>query len=345
MPIRPSAGAAIRPLIDALGGDDEVKRESAVARLAVMGPRAIEPLLHEYGAATLRLQSGILRALEAVADPKALPIARKAVSSQHAEIAAAAVGVLRAFLTSPTPDLARDALDAVVATALDTTRPPAARLAALDALRVLPPDVREAVRKNLAEDPDPDVRARAVAALPRATGQGPFQEDDAVWREAVAGRLPAAPEPLKRALATRRTTARLTELQHLVDHLRGREQREAVAEWREEWRALRGAVHQALAARNSRLALYDLRDSLLDPDRLPVAFLAAIEEIGDATCLETLAAAYDASSRSGDAWWREHVAVAFRAIVLREGLTRRHAAVKRMMSRWPDAAADLMGRI
>jgi hypothetical protein len=103
-------------------------------------------------------------------------------------------------------------------------------------------------------------------------------------------------------------------------------------------------VHQALAARNSRLALYDLRDSLLEPDRLPVAFLAALEEIGDETCLETLAAAYEASSRSGDAWWREHVAAAFRAIMQREGLTRRHAAVKRAMARWPDAAADLIGR-
>ena len=130
-----------------------------------------------------------------------------------------------------------------------------------------------------------------------------------------------------------------------MDHLRAREQRETDAARREEWRAVRGAVHQALAARNSRLALYDLRDSLLEPDRLPVAFLAALEEIGDATCLETLAAAYDASSRSGDAWWREHVAAAFRAIVHREGLTRRHAAVKRAMARWPDAAGDLMGSL
>ena len=113
---------------------------------------------------------------------------------------------------------------------------------------------------------------------------------------------------------------------------------------REEWRALRGAVHQALAARNSRLALYDLRDSLLTADRLPVAFLAAMEEIGDATCLDTIAAAYDESSRSGDTWWREHLASAFRAIVQREGLTRRHASLKRVLARWPDATADLMGR-
>ena len=345
MPIRPSPGPAIRPLIDALGGDDEVKRESAVARLAVIGPRAVEALLQQYAGAAVRLQSGILRALEAVTDPRALPIARAAVNSPHPEIAVAAVGVLRAFLASPVPEIARDALDAIVASALDPDRPATCRLAALDALRVLPPDVREAVRKNLSEDKDPDVRARAASSLTPGTSHGAPPDDEAVWREAVAGRLPGSPAPLKRALAARRAAARLTELQHLVDHLRGREQREPVAERREEWRALRGAVHQALAVRNSRLALYDLRDSLLDPDRLPVTFLAALEEIGDATCLETLAAAYEASSRSGDAWWREHVAAAFRAIVLREGLTRRHAAVKRMMSRWPEAAADLMARL
>ena len=136
-----------------------------------------------------------------------------------------------------------------------------------------------------------------------------------------------------------------TELQHVVDHLRAREQREPDAMRREEWRAVRGGVHQALATRNSRLALYDLRDSLMDADRLPMAFLAALEEIGDETCLEPLAAAYEASSRSGDTWWREHVATAFRAIVAREGLTRRHAAVKRALARWPDAAAELMLRV
>jgi hypothetical protein len=343
MPIRPPAGAAIRPLIDALGGADEVQRESAVARLAVIGARTVEPLLQEYTAAAPRLQSGILRALEAVGDPKALPIARAAARGEQAEVAAAAVGVLRVFLTSPVPERARDALDAVVALALDAARPATVRVAALDALRVLPPDVREAVRKNLADDGDPEVRARAAPPV-RAPGSA-SPGDDAAWLDAVEGRLPASPAVLKQALASRREKARLTELQHLVDHLRAREQREPDGGRREEWRAVRGAVHQALAARNSRLALYDLRDSLLDPDRLPVAFLAALEEIGDATCLETLAAAYEASSRSGDAWWREHVATAFRAIVQREGLTRRHAAVKRTMARWPDAAADLMARV
>jgi hypothetical protein len=344
MPIRPSSSAEIRRLIDALGAEEEVARESAVARLAVIGPRAIEHLLQEFPAAAPRLRAGMLRAFEASGDPRALPLARGALADASPENVTAAIGVLRAFLNSPHPTVARDALDAVVAAALDQARPAESRLAALDALRVLPAGVREAVRKNLAEDADPSVRARAAAEGPRPFGPAAVQDVEAVWREAVDGTLPASAARLKQALSAKQGAARLTELQRLVDSVRAREQRETVPERREEWRTVRGAVHQALAARNSRLALYDLRDSLLEPGRLPVAFLAALEEIGDATCLETLAAAYDASSRSGDAWWREHVAAAFRSIMLREGLTRRHAAVKRTMARWPDAAAALIGR-
>src|SRR5688572_1364222 len=335
MPIRPSSSVEIRQLMDALGGADEVKIETAIARLAVIGPRAVEHLLQGFPSVTGRARAGFLRAFEAAADPRTLPAARSALGDGSAAVQVAAIGAIRALLASPKPDTARDALDALIAVALDTTRIAAVRLAAFDALRDAPPSVSEPVREKLANDPSPEVSARAGAQL---------RETESAWRDATDGRLPASPTALKKTLISKRTTARLTELQHLVDHLRAQEQRETEAIRREEWRAVRGAVHQALAARNSRLALYDLRDSLLDPDRLPVAFLAALEEIGDATCLEPLAAAFDASSRSGDTWWREHVATAFRAIVNREGLTRRHAAVKRTLARWPDAGADLMAR-
>lgn len=337
MTIRLSSSAEIRQLIAALGGEDEVARESAVARLAVLGERAVEHLLHDFPAATGRARVAMLRALEGTADPRALAAARAALQDGSAAVQTAAINTVRAFLGSARADVARDALDALVSVALDPTRIAMIRVAAFEALRDLPADVRDPIRDALANDPDPEVRPRAGTASPR--------QEDAVWREAVAGRLPPAPLALKSALAAVRSTARLTELQRVVDIVRAQEHREADRARREEWRAVRGAVHQALAARNSRLALYDLRDSVLDADRLPVTFLAALEEIGDATCLEPLAAAYDASSRSSDTWWREHVATAFRAIVHREGLTRRHAAVKRTMARWPDAAADLMSRV
>lgn len=340
MPIRPPAGAEIRDLIAALAAEDAVARESAVARLAVVGSRSSEPLLRAYASADIRLRAGILRAFEAMTEPRALGPARDALKGETVDLHAPAAGLLRALLTSSRAETASAALDALVAVAIDATRPTSARLVAVDALRGAPPDVLEPVSRTLREDPNPEIRAR-VAASPAAS---PTAGDEDVWTAALDGDLPASPDALKAAVMARRATARLTELQRLVDRIRARERKEDNPVRREHWRIVRGAVHQALAARNSRLALYDLRDSLLEPERLPVAFLAAIEEIGDASCVEPLAAAYDASSRSGDAWWRQHIAAAFRAIVRREGLTRRHAAIKRAMARWPDATVELLGR-
>jgi hypothetical protein len=336
VPIRPSSAAEIRRLIDALGGADDVRRDSAVARLAVIGPRAVEHLLQDYPKAlTARARAGMLHALEAAGDPRAVPLARATLdtASSPTEVIGAAIAVLRAFLGAVQPAVARDALDALVAVALDKSRPAEVRT---DAMRDLPPTVLEGMQQTLANDADTLVRER-LASPPEQPGQPAL-----VWRDAVDGRLPPSPAMLKSAVTAFGRAARLLELQHVVDAIRLHETHETDPGRRAEWRAVRGAVHQALAARGSTLALYDLRDSLLEPGRLPVGFLAALEEVGDATCLEPLAAAYDASSRSGDAWWREHVSTAFRAIVRREGLTRRHAAVKRALARWPEATAELM---
>ena len=311
MPIKPPPGAEIRDLVAALDAGDAVARESAVARLTLVAPRAVDALLRAYERASPAAKVGILRALEPAASPRMLPIARAALASGDIDAHMAAIALLRALTISGHTAASRDALDALVAVALDDTRPPAVRSAARDA-----------------------------AGLPAAAGP-PTREDD-VWTAAIEGQLPTSPEALTNAVRARRGTARLTDLQRLVDRVRARERKEDDPTRREQWRVARGALHQALAARNSRLALYDLRDSLLEPERLPVAFLAAIEEIGDASCVETLAAAYDASSRSGDTWWREHLVSAFRAIVQREGLTRRHAAIKRALARWPDATSHLM---
>lgn len=339
MPIQRSAGPEIRSLIGALGGGDETQREAAVARLAVIGARAVEHLIQEFPASTGAARAGILRALEAIGDARSLPAARAALSDGSALVQTAAIGALRVLIGGGRPDASRDAFDALVSVALDRGRIAAVRLAAWEAIADAAEDAREPVRRTLAADPDPVVAAAArMHAAPGPTTA------DALWRNAVDGNLPVMPAALKAAVAANKTTARLTELQRLVDRVRAREQQEPDPQLREEWRAVRGAIHQALATRNSRLALYDLRDSFLTSERLPVTFLSAIEEIGDPTCLETLAAAYEESSRSGDAWWREHVASAFRAIVHREGLTRRHAAVKRALARWPDATADLLGR-
>ena len=65
-------------------------------------------------------------------------------------------------------------------------------------------------------------------------------------------------------------------------------------------------------------------------DPLPVGFLAAAAAVGDTACLEPLAASWIAAT--SDRWWRDHLAEAFTAIVRREKLTRRHPALKDLVS-------------
>ena len=47
--------------------------------------------------------------------------------------------------------------------------------------------------------------------------------------------------------------------------------------------------------------------------------------------LHAIAAAH---GRATDRWWRQHLADTFQAIVAREGLTRRHAVMKKIEKRW-----------
>jgi hypothetical protein len=119
--------------------------------------------------------------------------------------------------------------------------------------------------------------------------------------------------------------------------VRAREARAADPAVKEKWLVVRGVLHQHLAARGSRLALYDLREAL-DGARgpLPVGFLSAAAVVGDVGCLLPLARAW-VDGPPGDRWWRDHVAEAFRAIVTREALTRRHPALKQILEKWPSA--------
>ena len=97
--------------------------------------------------------------------------------------------------------------------------------------------------------------------------------------------------------------------------------------------AARAAAHLVLARRRSRIALFDLRETVQGAkEPLAMEFLAALEAIGDASCVDALAKAF---ASTPDRWWRGHLAQAFRAIVRREKLTRRHAAVKRLEARDP----------
>jgi hypothetical protein len=102
-----------------------------------------------------------------------------------------------------------------------------------------------------------------------------------------------------------------------------------------DWRAARGAVHQALALRGSRVALYDLRETFARASGpLPSSFLAAVTMIGDESCVEPLASAY--ANATTDARWKGQLAQAFRAVVKRERITKRHSALRRALAKAPD---------
>src|SRR5688572_23835576 len=81
MSIKPSATAEIRTLIESLGAADDVKREGAVARLSVIGARAVDRLAGVFVEpdTSRATRIGILRVLEAIGDARAIPLARQAL--------------------------------------------------------------------------------------------------------------------------------------------------------------------------------------------------------------------------------------------------------------------------
>jgi hypothetical protein len=309
----------VRHLIAQLSDTDPVRREAAIARLAIIGRRAVDRLLAAWAGADRDTRISILRALEFIGDARALPVAAAALGD-GGDVAVSGVAVLRALNESP-HDAAPAALDALVGAALDRGAERHVRLAALNAL---PEDVRQRAGAAL------DLPRRPAPAADGGTA-------DALWRDAMEGRLPDAPAALREVVAAQAAAAPLSNLRRLVEAVRARETETSSRARRAEWRAVRGALHQALALRRSRVALDDLRESIAAAaEPLPASFLSAIHAVGDASALEALAAAHARAPVSEPAW-REQIASAFRAIARRERVTRRHAVHKRVTAKWPDA--------
>src|SRR5207244_7437400 len=88
--------------------------------------------------------------------------------------------------------------------------------------------------------------------------------------------LPDDPDRLRTAIAHADDTVSLEQLVRLVDRVREREGAEPAGK-REQWRNVRAAAHVALAKRGSRLALYDLRESLGQRiETMPVELMTAL---------------------------------------------------------------------
>lgn len=325
MVIKSSTAAEVRSLVLALTAPDEVRREAAIARLAVIGSRATDRLLAAYAAAAdTAAKVALLRALEGAGDARAVPLATEALH-EGGDAAVAATGVLRPFLDVPDSAVAAAALDALVEAALNSSADRRVRLAAYEALQNIPAPMRDSIRGVLQED--------------TGVGSGEHGRHDALLADAVDGRPPDDPAPLRAAIAARGMVVPLPSLLKLVEVAREHEERSGGV--RDGWRHVRGAAHLALAARGSRLGVYDLRETIAAAEAaLPPAFLSAMRTVGDASCVDPLAAAL-ARARPDDLWWRHQLASALRGIATRERLTRRHPSIRRAIARWPAVAEAL----
>jgi len=336
--IKASSSRQIQTLVADLAGTD-IQREAAVARLTVIGARAVELLvaLVEAGAAApAPARAAALRTLEGIGDAHALAAALDALDDPDDRVATAAASAVRPFLRERRGPLAVDRLTAI---ALDIARPGRIRAAAVQTLGTLERSTLTPLWKALKDDADPTVRALVGS-------RGPTHEDTAGEAVALLGNaaergLPDEPGAVRQAIMLAGRTVALSQLHAIIERVREREAAEPGAARRAEWMRARGAAHVALANRGSRLAVYDLREALESADApLPVEFLAALTHVGDRSCLEPVAAAY-AHARASHGWWRQHLAEAFRAIVARERITRRHAVIKKIEKRWGDALRAL----
>jgi hypothetical protein len=291
----------LEQLIADLAHSEATRRDAAVARLRVMGARVFPHLVALLESeASSPARAGALSVLDGLDDPRAIAVAQRALQDGDTDVTLAAIGVLRGWLTR---EAGTRALEAVTAAALDKRRDGAVRLAALDALSELPPELVAPIRERAPVD----------------GGDRPALDD---------------PGSLGAWLAEHGATAPLSALHAAVSGARERAHADSLARRRDEWTRMRGAAHLALAQRGSRVALYDLREAFdVAQQPLPADFLAAATRVGDASCLEPMARAW--AIAKGEPWWRSRLMETAADVVSRLRLTGRHATLRRVREKWP----------
>jgi hypothetical protein len=340
--IRASSSQQVDQLVADLERSENA-REAAVARLTIIGARAVDRLIAlAESKATPAARAAAFRTLEAIGDPRAVDAALRAMApTRDPTVALAAISLARGFLRGT-----RSAaiVDALTEAALDRARVEPVRVAAVRSLLELEPATIAPLMPSLMADP-----SAAIVGLARGTGRrkpSPPRRVDPLQliTRAAQDALPDDPVALRDAVAAAGAAAPLPVLLRIVERVREREADES-PDRRMEWTTTRGTAHLALARRNSRMALYDLRESLDRADAPPpVEFLTAVSLIGDSSCLEPIAAACARLARAGRPqrdWWRMHLTDAFRAIVAREKLTRRNGVMRKIEKKWPAVMLDM----
>jgi len=288
-------------LIADLQSSDSIRRDAAVARLRILGNRALPRLIdlvaaHESAA----VRALALDTLEGLDDVRAIDVAFEALRDGNIEVVIAALGVLRRWVAEET---GTRLLDAITAITVDRSRDARVRVAALAALSELPEHLVRPIRDQ----------------APPPESAGPSLDDPVQVREWIQAYGAGAT---------------LSTLHELITRTREREHAESSSRLRSEWLQARGRAHQALAKRDSLVALYDLRETFeAATGALPQSFLSTAAAIGDASCLEPLARAWATAGKDLD--WNHQLSTTAATIMRREKLTGRSAAVKKLRANFP----------
>ncbi len=218
-----------------------------------------------------------------------------------------------------------EALDPLAARLLDEREEASLRLAILDALLSLDPPLAPTARRplleRLASSSDPELAARARwAADGRGRRQAPGDLDGRLVEDLVAPGLTREAAERTIAALARRGAPAIPALQAALERLGPlRRGRTDVASLR-----ARARIHEALASLDSRVALYDLRETLAArPRAVMPALLRAAARVGDASVVPALARAV-----AEEAALLDSCADALAAIAAREKLRRASAARK-----------------
>lgn len=345
MAIRRSAAAETQELVDTLAAGDAVARETAAARLCAIGARAVPHLIDAFGAThSVAARTAILNVLETIRDRRALALGLDVLADPERDpaTAAAAVRLLGTFLDGESTH----AIETLGAVAVDADRPDLERLAAWQMLERMPGRILAPLRTRLARDRSPAVRRGVLATPGNETASLPLIDPAEFLTSAATGQR-TDPALLVAALPSAGPKVPLTTLHRLIERARSCERAAHGPADRQEWLAVRAAVHAVLADRRSRVALYDARDTVEQAQGpLPASFATVLARVGDAACLEVIAGALarvPAAPGPQAHEWRDQLLDAGRAILDRERLTRRHAVVRRLARVHPEVAQALFG--
>jgi hypothetical protein len=355
MPILPSAGKRIQELLRPLESAVAAERESAVARLTLLGPRTIPHIQEFLKEATTNGRLAALDVLERLGDARGLDSVLPLTIGTNEDVARRAIEIAAAFpepraarafcavLSSGSPSRRRaaaeglgrlnrlglvEAVEPLLGLVLDQGVEEALRLDALQSLSSLDRRALLPALKTLAKDRSPALVRAAAALTGRRSGvkgaelvSNEEAEGPALLARLASARISSAElSAILAGLAKRRTPALLPLLRRRLDDLSA----EAAALGVEATARSKARIHLALGALGSRIALHDLREMLrARPVYAAHDLLAAADLVGDASLVPALAALAADEPRLV-----EVAAPVFRAIVRREKVRRTSRVVR-----------------